>query len=378
MPYRNIEDPVKLRRLLESVLLLESDLDLSVLLRHLVEEARSMAGARYGALGILNEARTGLAEFITVGLDEGSETAIGARPTGRGVLGLLIEEPHAIRLTRLEDHPNNYGFPPNHPPMTSFLGVPVKVHDEVYGNLYLTDKVGWNEFTKDDEELVSALALGAGIAIENARLHARVRELAVFDDRDRIARDLHDAVIQRLFAIGLSLQGITKTVQSVTVSERLDKAIADVDDTIRQIRSTIFELSSLSDAPGSRASILSLVRELDALMGFEVHVAFEGPIDASLPDEILEHLLFALREALTNISRHAEATEATVSVMVSPGLCTLRVVDNGHGFGATEHRGGGLGLTNLRRRAEKLNGELQMDSSDSGTSLEWRVPIAAP
>ena len=167
-----------------------------------------MTGARYGAIGVLNDERTALAEFITVGLDPEQEERIGPRPKGLGVLGLLIADPHPLRLADIGAHPESFGFPLNHPPMTSFLGVPIKVRDEVDGNLYLTDKVGWTEFTAQDEALVGALALGAGIAIENTRLHQRVQKVAVYDDRDRLARDLHDNVIQRLFAAGLSLQAM--------------------------------------------------------------------------------------------------------------------------------------------------------------------------
>jgi GAF domain-containing protein len=165
-----------------------------------------MTGARYGALGVLNDEKTALVEFITVGLDADEEAQIGPRPTGKGVLGLLVTDPLPLRLAHLGDHPDSFGFLPNHPPMTSFLGVPVKVRDDVYGNLYLTDKVGWSEFTRDDVALVEALALAAGIAVENARLHQQVQDTAVYEDRDRLARDLHDQVIQRLFGLGLSLQ----------------------------------------------------------------------------------------------------------------------------------------------------------------------------
>jgi signal transduction histidine kinase len=376
VPFRAIDDPGKLRRILEAVLLLEKDLSLPLLLRHFVEEACSLVGARYGALGVLNEDRTGLAEFITVGIEDDAEDLIGLRPTGKGVLGLLIAEPSPLRLRDLKAHPDSYGFPANHPAMRSFLGVPVTSHDEVYGNLYLTDKIGGAEFTPDDEELVTALAIAAGIAIENARLNARVRELAVLDDRDRIARDLHDAVIQRLFAVGLSLQGISKSVTSPSVGERLNRAIADIDDTIRRIRSSIFELSSSSDVSGNRANILALVRELDPVVGFEVQVALDGPIDAAVPDDVLEHLLAGLREALTNIGRHAHATQARVSVAASSDLCTMRVSDNGHGIPTRPRGSTGLGLNNLRRRAEKLNGELLIESSEAGTTIEWRVPLA--
>ncbi len=200
MPFHAIEDPTKLRRVLEATLLIESNLELPEVLRHVVEEARSMTGARYGALGVLDEEKQALSEFITVGLSEEQEAEIGPRPTGRGVLGLLIADPRPLRIPEIGNHPESYGFPADHPPMASFLGVPIKVRDEVYGNLYLADKVGWSEFTRDDEALVGALSLAAGIAIENARLHDRVRRSAVYEDRDRVARDLHDTVIQRLFA----------------------------------------------------------------------------------------------------------------------------------------------------------------------------------
>lgn len=376
MPYRNIDDPAKLRRLLEAVLLLEQDISLPVLLRHFIEEACSMVGARYGALGVLNEDHTALSEFITVGFDAQTEATIGPRPTGKGILGLLIEEPHAIRMANIADHPKRYGFPPNHPPMKSFLGVPVRARDEVFGNLYLTDKMGWNEFTKDDEELVQGLALAAGIAIENARLHQRVGQMAVFEDRDRIARDLHDAVVQQLFAIGLSLQGITRSMESPAVTERINRAIADIDDSIRQIRASIFELSSTSDIQGSRAAVLALVADLESTMDFEARVSFEGPVDSSLSPGVLEHLLFALHESLTNVAKHAQATEARVSVRVNARSCLLRVQDNGRGFSASASSSpDGIGLTNLRGRAEKLQGEMTIESSESGTTVEWSVPL---
>ena len=197
---------------------------------------------RYGAIGVLNDDRTALVEFITVGLEPEEERRIGTRPMGKGVLGVLITDPRPLRLASVSSHPDSYGFPPNHPPMTSFLGLPIKIRDEVYGNLYLTDKVGWSEFTSDDEALAEALALAAGTAVENARLHKKVQEVAVYEDRDRLARDLHDTVIQRLFAVGLSLQSMAAAAASSGLTERLNAAVTDLDDTIRQVRSTIYEI----------------------------------------------------------------------------------------------------------------------------------------
>lgn len=373
VPYRSIEDPAKLRRVLEATLLLEGDLDLPALLRHIIEEACSMTGARYGALGVLSDDRSTLAEFLTVGLEEDEEKRIGPRPTGQGVLGLLIVDPRPLRLADLGSHPDSYGFPPNHPPMTSFLGVPIKVRDDVYGNLYLTDKIGWSEFTKDDEALVSALALSAGIAIENARLHQWAGQVAVYEDRDRLARDLHDTVIQRLFAVGLSLQSMAGAAVATALAERLAMAISDIDDTIRQVRASIFELGS---NPGVRASALALVRELVPVVGFEIPVSFVGPVDSVVPDQVAEHLLATLREAITNIARHAQASNASVTLSVADGLCRLEVVDNGCGVDHQRAREGGLGLVNLRRRAEKLHGHLVVESIEKGgTRFVWEVPV---
>ncbi len=377
MPYHSIEDPAKLRRVLEAALLLEADLDLPNLLRHIIDEGRSITNARYGALGVLNEEGTALSEFITVGLEPEEEREIGARPTGRGVLGILLTDPHPIRLARISSHPESYGFPPNHPPMTSFLGVPIKVRDAVYGNLYLTDKVGWSEFTSDDEGLVGALAIAAGIAIENARLHAQAQEVAVFEERDRMARDLHDTVIQRLFAIGLSLQSIEANPAALHNTDRLKSTIADVDDTIRQVRTSIFELGSDGLGGGLRDNVLSLLEDLSPVVGFDVRASFEGPVDAAVPDLIGEHLLAVIREAVTNIGRHAQATKATVVVTATDGHCRLRVEDDGRGMDESQSRAGGLGLGSLRHRAEKLHGQFEVDSPvGGGTVLIWQVPLS--
>ncbi len=377
VPFRSIEDPVKLRRVLEATLLLEADLELPLLLRHFIEEACSMTTARYGALGVLNDDGTALSEFLTVGLDAEAERAIGARPTGQGVLGLLIRDPRPLRLNTISSHDEGVGFPPNHPPMTSFLGVPIKVRGEIYGNLYLTDKIGWSEFSRDDEALVEALALAAGIAIENVRLHKRVQEVAVYEDRDRVARDLHDTVIQRLFAVTLSLQSMAGAAEAAGLAERLKEAVSNLDATIRQVRSTIYELGSAGIDQGVRATVLALVRDLSSVVGLEVRTSIDGPVDAAISDQVAEHLLATIREALTNVGRHAQASEVSMNLCVKDGLCILQVRDNGLGVTETKTGEGGLGLVNLRRRAEKLHGQLVLENLDTGgTLLTWQVPIS--
>jgi signal transduction histidine kinase len=375
VPYRNIEDSAKLRRLLDAVLMIEADVELAVVLRHFVEEACSLVDARYGALGVLNESRTGLDQFLTVGLTDEEESLIGPRPTGRGVLGLLITEPAPLRLDDLATHPDSYGVPPHHPPMRSFLGLPVRARGEVYGNLYLTDKEGASEFSEQDEALAEALALAAGIAIENNRLHDRVRVLSVLDDRDRIARDLHDRVIQRVFAVGLRLQEATRLSNLTDVVERVDRAVDDLDATITEIRTSIYELGGSVVVGGLRHSVIELAAELAPMLGIRPDVAFHGPIDNAVSQRVADNLLSALREALTNTAKHASATRVAITVSVSDHV-TLEVIDDGVGVALPRATSEGLGLANLRKRAERLQGTFDVSSDESGgTRVTWSVPV---
>ena len=377
VPFRSIEDPVKLRRVLEATLLLEGDLDLQVLLRHFLEEACSMTGARYGAIGVLNEDHTALSQFMTVGLEPDQERLIGARPTGRGILGVLINDPRPLRLSDMASHEETVGFPPHHPPMTSFLGVPIKVRDGIYGNLYLTDKIGWSEFTRDDEALVAALALAAGIAVENARLHQRVQQVAIYEDRDRVARDLHDTVIQRLFAVTLSLQSMAGVAEAAGIADRLKEAVSNLDATIRQVRSTIYELGSAGIEQGFRATLFALIRDLNAVVGFEVRTVLDGPLDAAISDEVAEHLLATVREALTNIGRHAQASQATVHLSIKDGLCVLQVSDNGRGLAETE--GGTAGWASATCGGERRSSTGRWSSrawTRAGPCSRGRSPIS--
>jgi signal transduction histidine kinase len=370
-----VKSPAKLRRLMDAVLMIEADIELPVLLRHLVEEACSLVNARYGALGVLNSARTGLEQFLTVGLSEVDEARIGLRPTGRGVLGLVITDPEPLRLSDLGSHPDSFGFPEGHPPMTSFLGVPVRSRGQVYGNLYLTNKQDADSFSDEDAAMAEALALAAGIAIENTRLNDRVRILSVLDDRDRIARDLHDRVIQRIFAVGMTLQGATRLPDPVEVLARVDKAIDDLDATINEIRTSIFELEAGADNRGLRHGVLELAGELAPMLGSRPEVTFLGPVDIGVPQHVADHLLAVLREALTNASKHAGATHFAVSVSVVDDV-TLEVIDDGVGIELPLVRPGGLGLTNLRNRAEKVGGDFTVQPiPQGGTRLVWSAPI---
>ncbi|HEX2701109.1 MAG TPA: GAF domain-containing protein [Acidimicrobiales bacterium] len=368
--------PRSLRQLLDAVLTVGSDLDLPAMLQRIVEASVELVDATYGAVGVLDDTGTRLAQFITVGIDEEQHRAIGNLPEGHGILGLLIIDAKPLRLPDLTEHPDSYGFLPNHPPMRSFLGVPILLRDQVFGNLYLTDKKSGEVFTDVDEELAVGLAAAAGVAIENARLHTKLHELALVEDRERIARDLHDTVIQRLFATGMSLQGSIRLVRTdpAAAIARIEGAVDDLDLTVKHIRTAIFGLEQLrGDAESVRNLVLSVAREAAGPLGFEPRVLLDGPLDTGVDERVAVELLATLREALSNVARHAQATRVDVEVVVE-GDVSLRVTDNGVGppRGDT-HRG--KGLSNMAARATKLGGTWTMRAGEgSGTVLEWRVP----
>ncbi|HEX7165542.1 MAG TPA: GAF domain-containing protein [Acidimicrobiales bacterium] len=536
--------PRALRQLLEAVLVIGSDLDLHATLRRIIESATSLVDARYGALGVLDESGNQLVDFITVGIDDDHRSLIGALPKGLGILGSLITNARPLRLADIKEHPDSVGFPPNHPPMRSFLGVPIRVGDRVFGNLYLTDKTTAEVFTDIDEELVLGLAAAAGIAIENARLfeHGRQREaalagiqqiaavlmsgehwrgslslvarharelvgadvssialpdvgdtmvievadgpiasamvgarfrragsvsgdvlasgepvvladasadgranqplvadgsigpalfvplvqggepfgtlavaralgapvfgtselhivrsfatqasvilehertrqdlqrLALLQDQERIGRDLHDTVIQRLFAVGLSLQGVLRLIDSPEARRRVDAAVGELDVTVRHIRTVIFDVeSSPGDAPSLRRRVLELTKEASRLLGFDPTVVFEGPVDTVVPKAIAEDVLAMLREALSNVARHARARHVDVTIAAGQEVRVV-VADDGVGPPA-DLATGGHGVRNMRSRAERQNGSLELAERDGGgCALYWRVPLPA-
>jgi signal transduction histidine kinase len=367
--------PRQLRKLLDGVLTIGSDLDLHSVLHTIIETAADVVDAQYGALGVLDETGTRLADFVTVGIDDAGRAAIGHLPEGHGILGLLIVDPKPLRLPDLREHPDRFGFPPNHPQMTSFLGVPIVVRGKVFGNLYLCDKAGGDVFTDVDQELAEGLASAAGIAIENARLHARVADFATVEDRERIARDLHDTVIQRLFAIGLSLQATLRLATDDAIKKRLLSAVDDLDTTVRDVRAAIFELHTARMAGRSiRQELIGLCSESSRVLGFEPVIRFDGPIDAAVDDSLADELLAVLREALTNVSKHAKASSAEVSVEARDSMLTARVTDNGVGYRGDSATG--RGVVNLRVRATRLDGDFEIaEMSSGGTMLTWRVPL---
>ncbi len=362
-----------IQQLLDAITSIGTDLSLPIVLQRIVESACALVSANYGALGVIGDDEH-LSEFITVGIEPERHTAIGHLPEGHGILGLLIVDPQPLRLRDLGAHDQSFGFPDHHPDMRSFLGVPVLVRDAVFGNLYLCDKRGADEFTEEDEHLAVALASAAGVAIENARLMQRTEEVAVLEDRERIARDLHDKVIQRLFATGMTLQTMLPVTGRDDLSNRINDAVDELDVTIREIRSTIFALQAPAQR-GLRVSIFALIDGAREVLGFSPELHMDGPIDTLVSEKAAEHLLSVLQEALSNVAQHAGASHVNVTVEVGTDV-VVRVTDNGKGIPTP--RENGRGLHNLERRATTMGGDLSVSALETGgTIVEWRVPITA-
>lgn len=354
-------------------------LDAAQVLQLIVDRVRELVGAQYAALGIVDDEGY-ITQFITSGITSEQREAIGDLPRGHGLLGLIIRENRTYRIPSIGAHPESYGFPANHPPMGSFLGVPVTVKGEVVGRLYLTNKQGASEFGADDQALVETFAVHAGIAIENARLHEQVQHLAVFDERDRISRDLHDSVIQMIYAVTLSLDDVPDLVTSAPdeARQRVDEAIDALHGVIRDIRHFIFGLRPLLLDSGSlNDGLQRLAGELQRNTATEISIRGEAPED--LPLTIVTDLLAVAREALSNVTQHAKAERAWIVMTAGDGQMTLEIGDSGQGIPADRPPGHGHnGLANMRARTDALRGSFAIDSSPGvGTRIIVSVPVPA-
>jgi signal transduction histidine kinase len=373
--YRQIDDASKLHALVDSILIIEADGDLTALLSRMVEQATSLVGARYGALGIITPEGDRLAEFITVGLDQDARSAIGPFPVGKGLLRRVITDATALRVDHLSSHPDRAGFPPNHPPMETFLGVPVRLGTgTVYGNFYFCEKFDGSPFNEADEALADTLGRVAGLLIDKAQMRTKLTELTLATERERMARDLHDTVIQRLFAVGLMLQGASAAELPESVTATLGRAVDDLDETIREIRTTIFAITRTprSEAASLRRRLLELTDEVAERLGVEVSLSFSGPVD-NVSEAATEHVVQAAREALSNVVRHADASRAEVDLKATESGLTLRIADDGCGVDPDQLRHGN-GLSNLNARALELGGWCTITPAASGgTVVEWHV-----
>jgi signal transduction histidine kinase len=362
---------------------ISSVLDVDRVLQLIVDRVRELVDAQYAALGIV-DGDGAIERFITSGITEEQRRRIGDLPHGRGLLGLIIRENRSYRIADIATHPQSYGFPPNHPEMRSFLGLPIPAGTETVGRLYLTNKIGAAEFSVEDERLVEMFALHAGIAIANARLHDQVRRLAVVDERDRISRDLHDSVIQSIYAQTLSLDDVPDLVRDDPdeAAGRVDAAIDALNAVIRDIRNFIFGLRPVLLEAGTLTDGLRyLATELERNGGVDVEfdVADDGGIVGALRIELVAELLAVTRELLSNVARHGGASAATLRLRSDAEWLELEVSDNGRGFVATEAPPGGHhGLANTRARAQGLGGSATITSAPGeGTTIIIRVPHRA-
>lgn len=377
-PRRDVVD--RRDELIRAGMELASEHDLDAILQRIVELAAQLTGARYAALGVLGPGGQ-LIDFVTTGVTPEQRAAIGDLPHGRGVLGLLVTEARPLRLRNIAEHPSSVGFPPNHPPMRSFLGAPVSAHGSVFGNIYLTEKQGAEEFGEADLETLVVLATQAGVAVENARLldetrraQQKLRELSVLEDRERIARELHDGVIQSLFAAGMSLQGAAGMAGDAEVERRIENVVTDIDRTIRDLRNFIFGLRPgiLADRQLDQA-FKELASEFGSRSGVVTVVEVDGEAASELSSRAGD-LVQLVREALSNVGRHGAATTCRVSLRRGEDGFLLEVDDDGRGFDV-DLTSWGMGLTNLRERVESLGGTLEIESvPGEGTTVRASFP----
>jgi signal transduction histidine kinase len=347
-------------------------------LQLIVDRVRPLVGAEYAALGIVDEGGR-IERFITSGLDDAARERIGPLPEGHGLLGLIIRENRSYRIPDITTDPRRYGFPPNHPPMTSFLGVPITYGGRSIGRLYLTNKVGGAEFSPEDQALVETFALHAGIAMENARLHEQVQRFAVVDERERISKDLHDGIIQNLYAVSLSLEDVPDlmTADRGDAAARVERAIDAIHLTIQDIRNFIFglrpELLGGVSLAGGVAALIDEARH-HTIIELELDIAPGLP---EPPSEVTTQLLGAVSESISNVMRHSRASSAVIELQARDGGGWLVAIsDNGIGFDpARAGRLGHQGLANIRERIAQLGGDLQFESQDGrGTRVVIGVP----
>ena len=351
---------------------------LNDVLQVIVDRVRPLVSAQYAALGIVDPGGR-IERFITSGMDDETRLRIGDLPEGHGLLGLIIRENRSFRIPDINVDPRRYGFPPHHPPMTSFLGVPISLRGVSLGRLYLTNKVGATEFSEYDKALVETFALHAGIAMENARLHEQLQRLAVVDERERISKDLHDGIIQNLYAVGLSLEDVAEDMESddADAAARVGRAIDSIHLSIQDIRNFIFGLRpELLEHASLIEGLAVLVEEQrhNSMIELDVNAA-DGLVQ---PDPtVTSHLLAISSEALSNVIRHSHASRAQVTLLLmDDDTSELKIEDNGVGFvpsGSTKM--GHQGLANIRDRVNRIGGELVIDSERArGTRLTVRFP----
>ncbi|HUF39290.1 MAG TPA: GAF domain-containing sensor histidine kinase [Anaerolineales bacterium] len=374
----------QLAALYKASLALTQELDLAVVLQQVVDLARSLAGAQYGALGVLDPDRTTIAQFLVSGITPEQRQRLGPLPSGKGLLGVLIHSGETLRIPDIASDPRSVGFPENHPEMTSLLGVPIRFKGEVMGDLYLTNKKALNGalhgFTEQDQQILEMFASQAAIVIKNAQLYRQAQQLALLEERERIGMDLHDGVIQSIYAVGLNLEDIQYRLEGEPeVKSGLGHAIEGLNDVIRDIRTYILDLRPQRFQGRDLAEGLAeLGRELRAHSFLHVDVVTESDAWRSISPAQTVEILHIAREALTNIRKHARASKVDVTLAGRPGALILTIADNGVGFNADHARAGeGNGLWNMNERAQSLGGSFEIEPGQSaGTRVVLDIPLS--
>ncbi len=362
----------RLGELVRAAAAVASQTDLEELLGATVEAAMELTGATFGALGVIGEHRN-LLQFVYRGIDDETADLIGLMPQGRGVLGLISREGTSLRLDNVAEHPDAVGFPEHHPVMDTFLGVPVRAGERLFGNLYLANKPGG--FGEVDQVLVEALAEIAGSAVLSIRLQQRLRRLAVVEDRERIARDIHDAIIQELFAMGLELQATRLRTDDPDLRATLRSHAERLDRVIQSLRELIFELRRPpAEQRDLRAEIDDLITRLTAARDAQVDVTYNGVFVGMTPSTV-DDVIQLVREALSNALRHSGAETVSVEVTASSEAIDIEVADDGRGFDLSTEEPG-LGLSSMGARTDRVGGTLRIATAPGeGTVVTMRVPV---
>ncbi len=361
----------------QAALAIAGELDSDKVLQQIVDTARDLVGARYAALGVPGQDGQ-LVRFLTSGMAKEDKDRIAHPPRGRGLLGVLIGERSSIRVRDISKDFRSAGFPEGHPKMISFLGVPIIGAGEPLGNLYLTDKRGVDEFSESDQRLVEMLAAHAAIAIQNAKLYEQVERLAILEERTRIGMDLHDGVIQSIYAVGLTLESIHLALpdDDVESTKLLDTAIEGLNDAIRDIRNFILDLRPRRFSGDLSQGLARLVREFQANTMIPVTMTISQQLD-NLPTPTARALFLTTQESLANVARHARAKSVIVTLMRSNSAVTVAVEDDGRGFDPQDDsRRVGHGLANMQARAEGMGGMFRLRSAPGqGTTITLKIPL---
>jgi signal transduction histidine kinase len=367
----------QLAALSRAAVAIAGELSLDKVLQQIVDSTRELTGAQYAALGVPN-ADGYLETFVYSGLTTEEAAQIPHLPQGYGLLGAIVREQKLIRLRHISDDPRSFGFPEGHPPMDSFLGIPIVAAGEPVGNLYLTNKMGAEEFTVEDEEMVQMLAAHAAIAIQNARLYEQVGRLAILEERTRIGMDLHDGIIQSIYAVGLTLESsrLVLPEDPQEADQLLGVAIEGLNNAIRDIRNFILDLRPQRFAGDLSEALARLQREFQANTAVPVILTVSLEAVQGLPTAVARAIFLTTQESLANIARHARASQVVVEIERVGAAVRLTVSDNGRGFDpATRDQAMGHGLANMRTRAEELRGVFSLESAPGqGTTIQLLLP----